>query len=140
MKWTILFLTLIVGNSTQCQNKDAISDPIYSVFLEAVGSEVFKEEFKVCDFRCDEINIFDYNNVISDRSLDVAVCNKKIRQYNTTSLDHPTSSSIVIYRLDKEEDSRITLYFMRPYSGAAIILTYEIRDGVRLVETRIGTF
>lgn len=140
MKWIILFLILFVGSSTCCQSKKVIIDSVYSVFLNAVESRVFKEEFRVCDYACNEINIFDYNNAVSDRPLNLTVCNKKINQYNTTSLDHPTPSSIVIYRLDKGKNGEITIYFMRPYSGASIILTYEVGDDIKLIETRIGTF
>ena len=40
---------------------------------------------------------------------------------------HHAPNSTVLYRLDESEDF-FKLYFHRPYSGAAVILCYEIQE------------
>lgn len=141
MKWFLFLSIFITTNTMRCQSKASLQDPVHAVFLDAVKTEVFKEEFRICDFECNEVNVFDFNNVIDDSPLNFSICDKIFHQYNTVSLDHPAPSSIVIYRLDaKDADGKITIYFLRPYSGASVILTYQVEDRVKLIETRIGTF
>jgi len=128
-----------VVNITHCQvNKNVnLTSNILSI---AIQSEEVKREFKICDFECNRLDLFDFNNVINDRPINLSICGKQIYQYNTQSLDHPTPNSIVVYRLDKNENGSIKIYLLRPYTGAAVIQTYEINGKIKLVETQIGTF
>jgi len=138
MCFTFLLL-LIFSTAAECQNGNS-SDLTQEVLFYSLKSETVKKEFRICDFECNRIDVFDLNNMIREHPFDFEVCEKKINLYNTTSIDHPSPNSIVIYRLDKIGDSVLKIYLLRPFSGASVILTYSIIDGIKLIDTRVGTF
>jgi hypothetical protein len=134
-----LLILLIITKSVQSQPSTDYKIAFH-VLCTAIQSEVVKREFRICEFICDRIDLFDFNNIIDDHPIHLNICGKQVYQFNTQSLDHPSPNSIVIYRLDRNESGLIKIYLLRPFTGAAVILTYKIEEEIELIETEIGSF
>lgn len=129
----------MISHRAGCQNNNS-NGSVLDVFLVAIQTDVFLEEFNICGFECNNVDVFDLDNKIDDIPFESKICEKTVSMYNTVSIDHPTPNSIVIYRLDKNKNGSVVIYFLRPYSGASVILTYGTNNGIKLLNTRIGTF
>ena len=100
------------------------------------------QQFQICSLPCQNIYLFDYGNIMPEVVYSEDVCDKSVMWYNTASLDHPTPSSLVLYRFDLDDDGAI-LSMTRPYSGAAVTFIFKaaISGGsFNLVSTEVGTF
>lgn len=139
MKW--FFVIPLLSLSIQCTSQSSRESIIQRVLTSALQTEVFSKEFNVCKASCSQLNIFDFENKIPEFPISLEICSKEVVIYNTTSRDHPAPNSIVVYRLDFAENL-VKIYFWRPYSGASVIFTYELKknDEIQLVGTEIGTF
>lgn len=135
----LLLILLIATKSVQSQpsTDDRIA---FHVLCTAIQSEAVKREFRMCEFQCDRVDLFDFNNIIDDHPINLNICGNQVYQYNTLSLDHPSPNSIVIYRLDRNEGGLIKIYLLRPFTGAAVIQTYKTKEEIKLIETEIGSF
>lgn len=139
MKLIFSLLLLLSAAKSACQPLKS-REMARSVLITAIQSDAVKTEFAICNFECGRLELFDLNNVIDDRPIDVTVCGKKLYQHNTQSEDHPSPNSIVVYRFDVMENGWVKIYFFRKYTGAAVIQTYSIEGGITLQHTEIGTF
>lgn len=139
MKLLFIITPFLFLVQLQCQDVNSESS-VKEIFIDAIKTKVFREEFKICNLECGELNIFDFENQLSDFQLSMEICAKKVNLYNTVCTDHPAPNSIVIYKIERD-NSIIKIYFWRPYSGAAVILTYRGEDkNIELINTEIGSF
>ena len=139
MKPLFICFLFIYTLQPKCQVEHSM-EQVKDVFLDAIHLDIFAKEFKLCKLECNQVNIFDYNNQIRDFPVSTEICSKKVAVYNTTCVDHPTPSSIVVYKIEVTKEM-IQIYFFRPYSGASIIFSYQVGGKkIKLQNTQIGTF
>lgn len=142
MKAFTILLLLTLSFSTHCQSLDIDQVRIARIALRSLEDQTVKSEFKICKNDCDIINFFDFENRLVEIDESYKTCNQVVHVYNTFSLDHPAPNSIVLYNLILDSYKEITVYLMRPYSGAVVILKYELLNNgqTKLIDTETGSF
>lgn len=142
-----LILLMTLSLSISCDETLNKNGKICSLLREAFSSEYLQREFFLCRDGTSFI-LYDKQEVLrSCRFFDV--CGKEIRISHDKKYDKlspndnhsTTDKSIVVLHKVEIEGEYYTLFFWRPFSGAAVNLTYrKSRDKFGLVDYSIGTF
>lgn len=109
---------------------------------KAVLSNVFNENFNICNNKDDDIRVFNDTKYFNFSFSKENNCSKKIFfsrlnfKYNINS-NKNTKKGIVFYKF-KNEITLFTLYFLDIESNGVLILTYDKK--LRLIKTKTGSF
>lgn len=139
-KLIILTYLMFIGGVASCQSSQVLMLKQRLLCL-SLDQSVLKEEFDLCDFSCDNINVFDFENIVPEFGCKQSVCGKKVTVYNTSSIDHPAPNSIVVYKLTLNKKEGVISLF-RPYSGASITLTVKLNlaGELEITSVEVGAF
>lgn len=141
LKVITILVCLLASLPTSCQSFSPGNKEIKELFLQTLHSDELKDEFRICNGSCCTVDLFDYNNQLIDWNFNDTICDRKIAFYNSTSMDHPTPNSVVLYKV-LSSSNRVVFSFYRPFSGAAITFSYNLgSDGeFKVADIEIGSF
>lgn len=142
-----LIFFIMLSLSINCNETSSKNGGFCSLLREAFSSEHLQREFSLCKDETSFI-LYDKKIVLKNCGLFNA-CGKAIsitydEKYDKLSPNDNRStkdkSVIILHRLEIKGEN-YTLYFWRPYSGAAVNLIYKKSgDKFDLVDHTIGTF
>ncbi len=142
-----LILFIIFSLLVSCNDKINKNGDFCRTLSKAFSSEHLQREFYLCKDETSFV-LYDKQGILRSCIL-FNVCGKEIpishdKKYDQLSPNDNRSTTdksiIVLYKVEIEGKS-CTLYFWRPYSGAAVNLTYRrSRDEFELIDYTIGTF
>jgi hypothetical protein len=129
----LFFVSLKTG---ECQKIINSCDLIYSV----VSSEQALDEFFVCKNTSDTIIVFDSVEYLSTLCSPLKICGKIILFSHQTPINKLDPKYLELYRVDLSKKV-YTLYIWRPYSGAAVIMTFKAKKRkIKLINWVTGSF
>lgn len=138
----IFYLVFSVGCKINPQNEPNKEDIYCRLIDMSLANETLKNEFYSCSQTVDSFILYDLNDQLVECTNRLSLCGIELRLVDTNHHQHAGQNELVLYFLS-ESVNNIELRFLRPYSGAAVFLTYSKIEGqnkYRLIDTRVGSF